>query len=362
MQPKLRFPKFSGDWYEKKCLDIAPLQRGFDLPVANIQEGKYPVVFSNGINKYHNEFKVKAPGVVTGRSGTIGTLTYVEEDYWPHNTSLWVTDFKGNNSKFIYYFYQVLDLNKYATGSGVPTLNRNDIHNIVTYIPNAFEQTKIADFLSTVDKKITLLEQQQQAWQNYKQGMMQKLFSGELRFKDENGQDFADWKKSIVGNECVITTGNKDTQNKIDDGQYPFFVRSQTVENINTYSMDCEAILTSGDGVGVGKNYHYINGKFDFHQRVYCLYDFSERIIGKYLFVYFSNFFFDRVKRLSAKNSVDSVRMDMISKMEVMVPCLEEQQKIADCLSGLDDKINNITEQLEKMREWKKGLLQQMFV
>ena len=149
-----------------------------------------------------------------------------------------------------------------------------------------------------------------------------------LRFKNAEGAEFTSWVTSFIGDECKITTGNKDTQNKIDGGKYPFFVRSQTVERINTYSKDCEAILTSGDGVGVGKNYHYINGKFDFHQRVYCLYDFSNQLLGKYLYIYFSNYFFDRVKRLSAKNSVDSVRMDMISKMEIKLPSLVEQTKV----------------------------------
>ena len=183
-----------------------------------------------------------------------------------------------------------------------------------------------------------------------------------LRFKNAEGAEFTSWVTSFIGDECKITTGNKDTQNKIDGGKYPFFVRSQTVERINTYSKDCEAILTSGDGVGVGKNYHYINGKFDFHQRVYCLYDFSNQLLGKYLYIYFSNYFFDRVKRLSAKNSVDSVRMDMISKMEIKLPCLEEQTKIANFLSAIDQKIEVVAQQIEQAKTWKTGLLQQMFV
>ena len=191
---------------------------------------------------------------------------------------------------------------------------------------------------------------------------MQKLFSQQIRFKADDGSEFGEWENSYIGNECKITTGNKDTQNKVDDGLYPFFVRSQTVEKINSYSMDCEAILTSGDGVGVGKNYHYMNGKFDFHQRVYCLYEFSERLIGRYLYIYFSNYFYDRVKRLSAKNSVDSVRMDMISKMEIKLPCLEEQTKIANFLSAIDQKIEVVAQQIEQAKTWKTGLLQQMFV
>ena len=182
-----------------------------------------------------------------------------------------------------------------------------------------------------------------------------------LRFKNAEGAEFTSWVTSFIGDECKITTGNKDTQNKIDGGKYPFFVRSQTVERINTYSKDCEAILTSGDGVGVGKNYHYINGKFDFHQRVYCLYDFSNQLLGKYLYIYFSNYFFDRVKRLSAKNSVDSVRMDMISKMEIKLPSLVEQTKIASFLSAVDEKISQLTQKLHLLGQYKQGMMQKLF-
>ena len=142
-----------------------------------------------------------------------------------------------------------------------------------------------------------------------------------------------------LGDVCEIKTGKKDTKNKEDDGEYPFFVRSNTVERINSYSYDGEAILTSGDGVGVGKNFHYINGKFDFHQRVYSLRKFKNGYIGKYIYYLFSDRFYDRVTRLSAKNSVDSVRMDMISGMQVYFPLSTEQTKISSFLSLIDERI-----------------------
>jgi type I restriction enzyme, S subunit len=91
------------DWNVKKVGNVAPLQRGFDLPTPQLKSGSYPVVYSNGVLNYHNKAMAKAPGVVTGRSGTIGKVNYIEDDYWPHNTTLWVTDFKGNNPKYIYY-------------------------------------------------------------------------------------------------------------------------------------------------------------------------------------------------------------------------------------------------------------------
>ncbi|AQQ70758.1 hypothetical protein SMSP2_01119 [Limihaloglobus sulfuriphilus] len=90
------------DWDVKEIKHIAPLQRGFDLPNTKLQKGEFPVVYSNGVEHYHIEYKVRAPGVVTGRSGTIGKVTFINENYWPHNTSLWVTDFQKNVPLFIY--------------------------------------------------------------------------------------------------------------------------------------------------------------------------------------------------------------------------------------------------------------------
>ena len=115
----------------------------------------YPVVYSNGIMNFHADFKCDAPGLVTGRSGTIGKLTFIEKGkYWPHNTALWVTDFKNNYPKFIFYFYEHLDLSRFSSGSGVPTLNRNDVHAYKAFIPSLAEQKKIASLLTLLDTRI----------------------------------------------------------------------------------------------------------------------------------------------------------------------------------------------------------------
>lgn len=232
-------------------------------------------------------------------------------------------------------------------------------------LPKAEEQQKIADCLSSINELISAQTQKLDALKVHKKSLMQQLFPAEgeampkLRFPEflEAGQ----WGNYVIGDLANVTTGKKDTQDKINDGIYSFFVRSQCVERINSFSYDGEAILTSGDGVGVGKNFHYINGKFDFHQRVYCIFNFKKNIYGKFLYQFFSEHFHDRVKQLSAKNSVDSVRMAMIIEMPVRVPRFEEQQKIADCLFSIDDIITAQTQKIEALKAHKKGLMQQLF-
>ena len=150
---------------------------------------------------------------------------------------------------------------------------------------------------------------------------------------------------------CNTSTGNKNTQDKTDDGIYPFYVRSQTVERINSWTFDGEAILTAGDGVGVGKVFHHTYGKIGVHQRVYILSDF--KCDANYLFHFFSSKFYNRVKRMSAKNSVDSVRKEMITDMPLSLPCCQEQVKIGYMLSILDERIstqNKIIEDLKKLK------------
>ncbi len=182
---KKRLPGFSGEWEVKKLEKVAPLQRGFDLPTSQLIKGNYPVVYSNGILNFHNKYQAKAPGVVTGRSGTIGKVNFVETDYWPHNTSLWVTDFKGSYPKFIYYLYVFIGLERFGTGSGVPTLNRNDVHAFqISLPPTEEEQKAIAQILSDIDVEIAALEKKRDKYKAIKQGMMQELLTGKTRLID----------------------------------------------------------------------------------------------------------------------------------------------------------------------------------
>lgn len=137
-----------------KVGDLLTLQRGFDITKKEQTDGIYPVVSSGGVSSYHNKFMVAGPGVVIGRKGTLGSAFYLESDYWPHDTTLWVKDFKGSDPKFIYYFLKTLRLERLDSGSSNPTLNRNFVHQLDANKPTPKVQKEIAAVLSALDAKI----------------------------------------------------------------------------------------------------------------------------------------------------------------------------------------------------------------
>ena len=142
----------------KDCLlgDVVTFQRGHDLPKAQMVDGPYPVLGSNGIIGYHNRYTTTGPVIVVGRSGNVGYPFMVKSNAWAHNTSLYIKDFKGNDPIFIYYFLQTLNLAKFAGGSAVPTLNRNHINTIKVKIPKDVSvQQKIGSVLASFDEKIS---------------------------------------------------------------------------------------------------------------------------------------------------------------------------------------------------------------
>ncbi|GAB6106091.1 restriction endonuclease subunit S [Fusibacter bizertensis] len=169
------------------------------------------------------------------------------------------------------------------------------------------------------------------------------------------------WEQRKVKDVCEISTGKSNTQDRIEDGIYPFYVRSPIVERSNRYLYDEEAVLTVGDGVGTGKVYHYVNGKYDLHQRVYRMFDFKNGMLAKYFYHHFSNHFYDRVMAMTAKTSVDSVRYEMISEMSVEMPSEKEQAKIIGYLDNLDNLITLHQRKYDKLQNVKKSMLEKMF-
>lgn len=164
------------EWLNTTLGEVVTFQRGFDLPKKDRTSGIYPIMVSNGQDGTHNEFKVKAPGIITGRSGTLGNIFYVDKDFWPLNTTLWIKDFYNNDVKFVYYFLKVFPLEKYNSGSGVPTLNRNHIHPLPVTIPPLQEQKAIANILTSFDDKIELLQQQNQTLETLAQTIFKEWF------------------------------------------------------------------------------------------------------------------------------------------------------------------------------------------
>lgn len=169
----------------------------------------------------------------------------------------------------------------------------------------------------------------------------------------------ADWIEDKVSDVANITTGSRDTQDNEPTGRYAFFVRSPIVEKINIYDFDCEAVLTAGDGVGTGKVFHYIDGKFAAHQRVYVMSNFKG-VDGKYFYYFFSKYFIKEVEKYTAKSSVDSVRRAMIADMEFVHPSISEQKRIVDALSSFDEYIDDLADLIEKKRNIRDGALEDL--
>ena len=170
-----------------------------------------------------------------------------------------------------------------------------------------------------------------------------------------------EWEQCKAEELCKISTGKGNTQDKVENGKYPFYVRSENIERSNYFLYDQEAVLTVGDGVGTGRVFHYVSGKYNLHQRVYRMYDFNKQISAKYFYYYFSLNFHRRVRSLTAKTSVDSVRLNMIADMEIKYPSELEQLKIFSFLDYLIKSITLHQRKLEQLKELKKAYLQLMF-
>ena len=261
-----------------------------------------------------------------------------------------------------YYFNEV---NAALAGGTRQRISRSNLARF--YIPTPVkyeEQEAIGKYFKQLDNLITLHQHKLLKIKNLKKAMLEKMFPKngsnvpEVRFTG-----FTDaWEQRKVKNLCEISTGKSNTQDRIEDGIYPFYVRSPIIERSNRYLYDEEAVLTVGDGVGTGKIYHYVNGKYDLHQRVYRMFDFNNEVSAKYFYHYFSNHFYDRVMTMTAKTSVDSVRYEMISEMVIGIPSGKEQVKIINYLDNLDNLITLHQRKYEKLQNIKKACLEKMFV
>ncbi|MEA2083247.1 MAG: restriction endonuclease subunit S [Thermodesulfobacteriota bacterium] len=310
-------------WEVKAFKRFAVICNGRDHKNVWDVNGEYPIIGSGGIFGRANKYLYDQPSVILGRKGTIDKPQFVTEPFWSVDTAYFTDIHKNTDKRFFYYLCLTINFDLYKYGSAVPSMTQETLSQIPFCSPIFEDQTTIANYLdrktAEIDKLITQKERLLELYEEEKTAIINqavtKGIDPAVKLKDSG----IDWLGEIPGGWEVlrlrflskIKTGGKDTVNREDEGEYPFYVCSQTVERISTYSYDGEAILTAGDGVGVGKVFHYINGKFDYHQRVYKISDFNG-IIAKYLFYYMRLNFHKEVIRISAKSTVDSLRLPML--------------------------------------------------
>ena len=362
------------DWNAKPLLNVAPLQRGFDLPTTQLKHGMYPVVYSNGVLNFHNKAMVLAPGVVTGRSGTIGKVNYIEADYWPHNTTLWVTSFKDNDPKFIYYLYEDIKLNRFGTGSGVPTLNRNDVHSFRVAVPPLAEQRAIATALSDVDALLAAQDKFIAKKRDIKQAAMQQLLTGKQRLPGFSGE----WEVKRLGD--VLSRMANGAVYKATTSFGVCITRIETIsDGTIDYSRTGTAVLStvldkykllSGDILfshinsldHIGKVALFDGPRELYHGMNLLLLRASENMSSKFLYFWLTSEPARRKARNLAKQAVSqaSINTTELKDMEISMPQLSEQTAIAAVLSDMDADLAALEQQRDKTRSLKQGMMQEL--
>lgn len=380
--PKLRFPEFADSWIEKALEEVAPLQRGFDLPSDEIRPGQIPIVYSNGIQKFHERGMAVAPGLVTGRSGTIGKIHFIEDgEYWPHNTSLWVTDFKKNIPRFVYYLYDSIGMGRFASGSGVPTLNRNDVHAFRTLVPGSrAEQQRIADCLDSADTLIAAQGRKVEALRTHKKGLMHQLFPQEgetqprLRFPEfEGAGEWDEVRLSTLGDLVSGLTYSPDDVRE----EGLLVLRSSNIQGGKIDLNDCVYVDPNIKGANLSQP----------NDILVCVRNGSTALIGKTALIpdamplcthgAFMTVFRSRVPKLVFQlfqttryqkqvagdlgATINSINGAQFLRYKFFVPKFPEQQRIADCLTSLDDLIAVEAQKLDTLKTHKKGLMLQLF-
>jgi type I restriction enzyme S subunit len=283
-------------------------------------------------------------------------------------------EFKYIHNNFAWYYSKFLEieLRKKTIGMGIPHVNGTELKNFSVAIPPLEEQTAIANFLddktTKIEQAIAIKQKQIELLKERRQILIHKAvtrgLNDNVKLKDSNvewiGEIPEHWEVRRFKFLCHITTGSKNTEDKVENGKYPFYVRSQKPERINSYTFDGEAILTAGDGAGVGKVFHYLNEKFDFHQRVYKFSNFKH-IKGKLLYYYIKNNFHNVALNGEAKSTVDSLRLPLIQNFLVTLPPIEEQMEIINRIETTNKKIATAIslkeQEIDKLKEYKMSLI-----
>ena len=252
--------------------------------------------------------------------------------------------------------YQKDRITSLGTKTAVPYLNKSSCNSIAVPLPPLHEQRAIAEALSDTDALLGALDRLIAKKRDLKQAAMQQLLTGQTRLPGFHGK----WDVKRLGDVAHIKTGSRNNENKVEDGQYPFFVRSEFVERINSYSLDCEAILVPGEG-RIGSIFHYIHGRFDVHQRVYAITQFKPDICGRFVHFYLSKNFGAWAMQNTVKATVDSLRLPTFVTFEMLLPpTIEEQAAIAGALGDMDAELAGLEQRRDKTHHLKQAMMQEL--
>ena len=345
-----------GHWEVKRLKNLATIQNGSDYKHIQADSEGYPVIGSGGEFARAREYLYEGESVLLGRKGTIDRPLYINGAFWPVDTMFYTMIKQETCAKYLYYCALTIRFDLYSTSTALPSMTQADLSNIHFAVPDFEEQNTIATFLdretakidaliAEQEKLIALLAEKRQATISH---AVTKGLNPDAPMKDSGVEWLGDvpvhWDVKRLKHLCKVQTGGQDTADAVEDGLYPFFVRSQTVERINSFSFDCEAVLTAGDGVGVGKVFHHVIGKFDFHQRVYMMNNFK-LVSGSFFFHYLASMFHKVALDGVAKSTVDSLRMPVFMNFMITVPSEDEQMRIVDFISTETLRLDALTDE-----------------
>ena len=336
----------SDQWTSRPLVEVATLQRGYDLPVQDRNAGPFPIFAANGPVGFHDTAKCEGPGVVTGRSGTIGKVQFVEGNYWPLNTSLYVTDFHGNHPKWVYYMLQSFGLEKYAQGAGVPTLNRNLVHHEPVLVPPLEEQRRIAAIL---DQAETLRTQRRTALA-LQGSLTQSLFLDMFGDPVANPKGFIKQPLSVV---AEITTGS--TPGRGADGYYGGNIPwVKTTEVTGGEIHDTEEKLTEAGLKAIRGKLHPINsivvamygqGQTRGRCALLCIEAScnqacgvirpSEEFVPRFMFAQLL-LAYERLRALGRGGNQENLNLQLLGSFEVLVPPEVLQQTFATRIASIE--------------------------
>jgi len=375
--PKLRFPEFVGKWGLAKLADLCALKAGKFIEADQIssdqRDGMYPCYGGNGLRGFVTKYNTIGRYPLVGRQGALcGNIKLAAGKYYATEHALIAEPQSGVNVDWLFYQLVRLNLNRFATGVAQPGLSVEVLNGIAAKRPNeSEEQQKIAAFLGAVDAKLAALAARQAALVRFKAGLMQKLFSQQLRFTRDDGGAFPDWQEKELRAVSIINPKSP---------KLPERFRYIDLESVNAGTLGAvseidateapsraQRVLQRGDILfQMVRPYQRNNLHFDLIG-VYVGSTGYAQIRAKqnrhYLFqVLHTDEFVNRVLERCTGTGYPAINSNDLGKVTVPFPHPDEQQKIANALSTMDTKIQAVADQVAKLQTFKKGLLQQMFV